>query len=99
MVETCRCAPLGARGGCLPGCFEPGPAEVSDGLRIAYGSPKDDAAACKRGTMKSMADQRPMAFAKTTRPAITAIVPPERLFARLARRPGRTVAGISGPPG
>ncbi len=49
--------------------------------------------------MKSMADQRPMAFAKTTRPAITAIVPRERLFARLDGAPGRTVAWISGPPG
>src|SRR5258708_17256284 len=29
-------------GGCVPGCVEPGPAEVSDRLRIAYGSPKYD---------------------------------------------------------
>ena len=46
-----------------------------------------------------MAEQRPVAFAKTTRPAIASIVPRERLFARLDGTPGRTVAWISGPPG
>ena len=40
-----------------------------------------------------------VAFAKTTRPAIGAIVPRARLFARLDGAPGRTVAWISGPPG
>src|SRR5436853_116040 len=39
------------------------------------------------------------AFAKTTRPAVSAIMPRERLFARLDGQPGRTVAWISGPPG
>ena len=39
------------------------------------------------------------AFAKTTRPATSAIVPRERLFARLDGQPGRTVAWISGLPG
>ena len=39
------------------------------------------------------------AFAKTTRPAISAIMPRERLFARLDGMAGRTVAWISGPPG
>jgi len=46
-----------------------------------------------------VAEQRPVAFAKTTRPAIASIVPRERLFARLDGTPGRTVAWISGPPG
>ena len=40
-----------------------------------------------------------IAFAKTTRPVATSIVPRERLFARLDGGPGRTVAWISGPPG
>jgi ATP/maltotriose-dependent transcriptional regulator MalT/DNA-binding SARP family transcriptional activator len=39
------------------------------------------------------------AFAKTTRPAISAVMPRERLFARLDGMAGRTVAWISGPPG
>ena len=39
------------------------------------------------------------AFAKTTRPAISAIMPRERLFARLDGMPGRTAGWISGPPG
>ena len=39
------------------------------------------------------------AFAKTTRPAISAVLPRERLFARLDGMAGRTVAWISGPPG
>jgi len=43
--------------------------------------------------------QRSVAFAKTTRPAIGAVVPRERLFARLDGTTGRTVAWISGPPG
>src|SRR5260370_15042806 len=49
--------------------------------------------------MNSMADERPVAFAKTTRPAIASIVPRERLFARLDGTPGRTMAWIAGPPG
>ncbi len=43
--------------------------------------------------------QRTIAFAKTTRPAVAAAVPRERLFARLDGSPGRTIAWISGPPG
>lgn len=39
------------------------------------------------------------AFAKTTRPAISAVMPRERLFARLDGMAGRTVGWISGPPG
>jgi ATP/maltotriose-dependent transcriptional regulator MalT/DNA-binding SARP family transcriptional activator len=39
------------------------------------------------------------AFAKTTRPATSAIMPRERLFARLDGHAGRTVGWISGPPG
>lgn len=39
------------------------------------------------------------AFAKTTRPAISAIMARERLFARLDGQAGRTVGWISGPPG
>ncbi|MBV9191464.1 MAG: NACHT domain-containing protein, partial [Betaproteobacteria bacterium] len=39
------------------------------------------------------------AFAKTTRPAISAVMPRERLFSRLDGMAGRTVAWISGPPG
>lgn len=48
-----------------------------------------------------MADpqQRTIAFAKTTRPAVASAVPRERLFARLDGTPGRTVVWISGPPG
>ena len=42
---------------------------------------------------------RSIAFAKTTRPAISAIAPRERLFARMDGAPGRTVVWISGPPG
>lgn len=40
-----------------------------------------------------------VAFAKTTRPAVSAIMPRERLFARLDAAPGRKVVWISGPPG
>jgi ATP/maltotriose-dependent transcriptional regulator MalT/DNA-binding SARP family transcriptional activator len=40
-----------------------------------------------------------VAFAKTTRPAISAIMPRERLFARLDGLAGRTAAWISGAPG
>jgi DNA-binding SARP family transcriptional activator len=43
--------------------------------------------------------ERGVAFAKTTRPAIGALVPRERLFALLDGTPGRTVAWISGSPG
>lgn len=43
--------------------------------------------------------QRSVAFAKTTRPAIGAVVHRERLFALLDGTPGRTVGWISGPPG
>jgi len=43
--------------------------------------------------------ERSVAFAKTTRPAIGALVPRERLFALLDGMPGRTAAWISGPPG
>jgi DNA-binding SARP family transcriptional activator len=43
--------------------------------------------------------QRSVAFAKTTRPAVGAVVHRERLFALLDGAPGRTVAWISGPPG
>lgn len=39
------------------------------------------------------------AFAKTTRPALSAVVPRERLFVRLDGDGNRTVAWISGPPG
>jgi len=48
-----------------------------------------------------LADTPPqsVAYAKTTRPALAAAVPRERLFARLDGTPGRTVAWISGPPG
>jgi ATP/maltotriose-dependent transcriptional regulator MalT/DNA-binding SARP family transcriptional activator len=47
-----------------------------------------------------LSEARPQtAFAKTTRPALSAIVPRERLFARLDGQPGRTVAWVSGPPG
>ena len=49
--------------------------------------------------MAADAADRSVAFAKTTRPAISAIAPRERLFARLDGAPGRTVAWISGPPG
>ena len=42
---------------------------------------------------------RSVAFAKTTRPAVGAIVHRERLFLRLDAAPGRTVTWISGPPG
>ena len=45
------------------------------------------------------AQQRSIAFAKTTRPAVGSTVPRERLFARLDGAPGRTIAWISGPPG
>jgi LuxR family transcriptional regulator, maltose regulon positive regulatory protein len=44
-------------------------------------------------------DSRSIAFAKTTRPVVSSIMPRERLFARLDGSPGRTVAWISGPPG
>jgi len=43
--------------------------------------------------------ERTVAFAKTTRPSTSALVPRERLFARIDGAPGRTVAWISGPPG
>ena len=49
--------------------------------------------------MGTATDQLSIAFAKTTRPVVTSIVPRERLFARLDGAPGRTVAWISGPPG
>ncbi|TAN55897.1 MAG: hypothetical protein EPN19_02015 [Betaproteobacteria bacterium] len=49
--------------------------------------------------MQPAASDRSVAFAKTTRPAISAIAPRERLFARLEGTPGRTVMWISGPPG
>ncbi|TAK52062.1 MAG: hypothetical protein EPO27_01855 [Betaproteobacteria bacterium] len=49
--------------------------------------------------MQAAASDRGVAFAKTTRPAISAIAPRERLFARLDGTPGRTVMWISGPPG
>ena len=49
--------------------------------------------------MPADASDRSVAFAKTTRPAISAIAPRERLFARLDGAPGRTVMWISGPPG
>ena len=39
------------------------------------------------------------AFAKTTRPAIAALVPRERLYGRLDGAGSRTLAWISGPPG
>lgn len=51
------------------------------------------------GHLQADAVQRTLAFAKTTRPALGAIVGRERLFARLDGAPGRTVAWISGPPG
>lgn len=53
------------------------------------GSPAEASAAAK--------NDRSVAFAKTTRPAMSAIVPRERLFLRLDGN--RTVAWISGPPG
>ena len=46
-----------------------------------------------------MTDQRPVRFAKTTRPVIASLVPRERIFARLDEVPARTVVWISGPPG
>lgn len=49
--------------------------------------------------MPAAASDRSVAFAKTTRPAISAIAPRERLFARLDGTPGRTAMWISGPPG
>lgn len=49
--------------------------------------------------MGTATDSRSIAFAKTTRPVVSSIVPRERLFARLDGSPGRTVAWISGPPG
>ena len=50
-------------------------------------------------TERTEAAARSVAFAKTTRPAVGAVVNRERLFARLDGAPGRTVAWISGPPG
>ncbi len=50
-------------------------------------------------SLQAAASDRSVAFAKTTRPAISAIAPRERLFARLDGTPGRTVMWISGPPG
>lgn len=44
-------------------------------------------------------DGRSVAFAKTTRPQLGAIVPRERLFQRMDGTPGRTLVWISGPPG
>lgn len=49
--------------------------------------------------MPAEGGERSVAFAKTTRPAIGALVNRERLFALLDGTPGRTVAWISGPPG
>ena len=49
--------------------------------------------------MPAEGSERSVAFAKTTRPAIGALVPRERLFALLDGAPGRTVAWISGSPG
>ena len=49
--------------------------------------------------MVAEASERSVAFAKTTRPAIGALVPRERLFALLDGTPGRTAAWISGSPG
>ena len=43
--------------------------------------------------------QRPVAFAKTTRPVIGSAMRREALFTRLDGTPGRTAAWISGPPG
>ena len=42
---------------------------------------------------------RSIAYAKTTRPAVSSTVPRERLFARLDGSPSRVIAWISGPPG
>jgi ATP/maltotriose-dependent transcriptional regulator MalT/DNA-binding SARP family transcriptional activator len=44
-------------------------------------------------------DGRSVAFAKTTRPQLGAIVPRERLFQRMDGAPGRTLVWISGLPG
>ncbi len=44
-------------------------------------------------------DSRSVAFAKTTRPQLGAIVARERLFQRMDGAPGRTLVWISGPPG
>lgn len=44
-------------------------------------------------------DGRSVAFAKTTRPQLGAIVARERLFQRMDGAPGRTLVWISGPPG
>lgn len=49
--------------------------------------------------MAAEGSEHSVAFAKTTRPAIGALVPRERLFALLDGTPGRTVAWISGSPG
>ena len=49
--------------------------------------------------MPAAAAPRSVAFAKTTRPAISAIAPRERLFARLDGSAGRTAMWISGPAG
>ena len=49
--------------------------------------------------MAAEGSERSVAFAKTTRPAIGALVPRERLFALLDGMPGRTAAWISGSPG
>ena len=44
-------------------------------------------------------DSRSVAFAKTTRPQLGAIVPRERLFQRMDDAPVRKLVWISGPPG
>jgi ATP/maltotriose-dependent transcriptional regulator MalT len=51
------------------------------------------------GSSLAEAQQRSIAFAKTTRPAVGSTVPRERLFAYLDGSAGRRAAWISGPPG
>ncbi|WP_137895181.1 BTAD domain-containing putative transcriptional regulator [Ramlibacter sp. 2FC] len=45
------------------------------------------------------ADSRSVAFAKTTRPQLGAVLARERLFQRMDGAPGRSLVWISGPPG
>lgn len=51
------------------------------------------------GRAPEPADSRSVAFAKTTRPQLGAILARERLFQRMDGAPGRSLVWISGPPG
>lgn len=53
----------------------------------------------RSGMAPEPVDSRSVAFAKTTRPQLGAILARERLFQRMDGAPGRTLVWISGPPG